>query len=78
MSAALIDGTMQLRGALDELERAWQESAEGWDDGVRQRFEAERLQPLRGDCLATFQAIQRLSDVLSAARRACLDKDRDA
>jgi hypothetical protein len=75
MSGSLLNGAAQLRGAMDLLEQAWQRSEVGWDDGVRRRFEAERMQPLRDSYADATHATQRLAEVLNAARRACSDAE---
>lgn len=76
-ASSLSDGAAQLRGALDVLERAWAATEGHWDDIVRERFESERLDPLRKQLSLTLDAIQQSADVFNAARRHCRDADRD-
>jgi hypothetical protein len=76
-ASSLSDGAAQLRAAIDVLERAWAATEDHWDDVVRDRFEAERLEPLRKQLSLTVDAIQQTGDVLNAARRHCRDADRD-
>ncbi|HUQ71956.1 MAG TPA: hypothetical protein VM165_20665 [Planctomycetaceae bacterium] len=75
--SSLSDGATQLRAALDVLERAWAATEDQWDDVVRERFEAERLEPLRKQLSFVLDAVQQTGDVLNAARRHCRDADRD-
>jgi hypothetical protein len=75
--SSLSDGAAQLRAAIDVLERAWSATEDHWGDVVRDRFEAERLEPLRKQLSLTMDAIQQTADVLNAARRQCRDADRD-
>jgi len=74
--SSLIDGASQLRNATENLQRAWAESQDGWDDVVRQRIAEGQMGPLFKQLDASFVAIQQLSDVLNAARRHCQDADR--
>jgi hypothetical protein len=76
MSGSLVNGAAQLREAAELLERAWAGSEEGWRDVVRERFEAERLDPLRKQWQLTQVAILQLADVLNHAKRAAADADR--
>uniref|UniRef100_A0A7C4LLZ4 Uncharacterized protein n=1 Tax=Schlesneria paludicola TaxID=360056 RepID=A0A7C4LLZ4_9PLAN len=73
---SLADGAAQLRNAAEHLWHAWEASQDGWDDVVRQRIEAERIEPLRKQLELAFAATQQLADVLNAARRHCRDADR--
>jgi hypothetical protein len=75
--SSLSDGAAQLRAALDVLERAWAATEDHWDDIVRERFETERLEPLRKQLSLTLDAIQQTTDVFNAARRHCRDADRE-
>jgi hypothetical protein len=75
--SSLSDGAAQLRAAIDLLERHWAATEDHWDDVVRARFEAERLDPLRKQLALTLDAIQQTADVLNSARRQCRDAERD-
>uniref|UniRef100_A0A7C2NUA4 Uncharacterized protein n=1 Tax=Schlesneria paludicola TaxID=360056 RepID=A0A7C2NUA4_9PLAN len=75
--SSLSDGAAQLRAAIDLLERSWAATEASWDDLVRERFEVERLNPLRRQLSLVLDAIQQTGDVLSTARRHCRDADRD-
>lgn len=75
--SSLSDGAAQLRAAIDLLERAWAATEDHWDDVVRERFEVERLEPLRKQLSLTLDAIQQTADVFNAAKRHCRDADRD-
>ena len=74
--SSLIDGASQLRNAVENLHRAWEESQDGWNDAVRSRIAEEPMEPLFKQLDASFVAIQQLSDVLNAARRHCQDAER--
>lgn len=76
MASSLVNGSAQLREAEEMLERAWAGSENGWNDIVRERFEAERLEPLRKLLEQSLVAIQQLGDVLNSARRHAADADR--
>ncbi len=74
--SSLVNGSAQLREASELFERAWIASESAWRDIVRQRFEEDRLEPLRKQLTQTQAAIQQLSDVLNAARRQAADAER--
>ncbi|MDX1968424.1 MAG: hypothetical protein SFV23_14705 [Planctomycetaceae bacterium] len=76
--SSLVNGSAQLREASELLERTWMASESAWRDVVRQRFEEDRLEPLRKQMMQTQAAIQQLSDVLNAARRHAADADRSS
>ena len=75
MSGSLVNGAAQLREAAELLERAWAGSERGWRDVVRERFETERLDPLRKQWQLTQVAILQLADVLNHAKRAAADAE---
>lgn len=75
--SSLSDGAAQLRGAIDVLERVWADAADHWDDVVRERFEKERLEPLRKQLSLALDAIQQSAEVFNQAKRHCRDADRD-
>jgi hypothetical protein len=75
--SSLSDGAAQLRAAIDLLERTWAETEDQWDDVVRERFEAERLEPLRRQLSIVLDAIQQSAEVFNNAKRHCRDADRD-
>jgi hypothetical protein len=74
--SSLVNGAAQLREAAELLARAWSGSEGAWNDIVRERFETERLDPLRKQLGMTQTAIQQLADVLNRAVRAASDADR--
>ncbi len=75
-TSSLADGAVQLREAQELLERVWAQSESGWRDVVRERFEEERLEPLRKQLAQVHQVIQQFGDVLNTARRSVVDADR--
>lgn len=73
---ALVDGAGQLRHAQELLRQAWDLSKDGWNDGVRQNFEEERIQPLLDQLRGALDATQQFSEVLRNAVRHAADADR--
>lgn len=74
----LVDGAAQLAEATELLERVWAASESQWRDTVRERFEEERLNPLRKNLASTRVAIQQLAEVLTKACRQAADADRSS
>lgn len=73
---ALVDGSGQLRHAMELLRQAWDLSQDGWDDAVRQTFEEERMLPLFDQLRKALDATQQFSEVLRHAVRHAADAER--
>lgn len=73
---SLIDGAGQLKEAYDQLDAAWAQAREQWQDGVSRNLEEEYLEPLLTQVRITLDAIARMNGVLVTACRQCEDRDR--
>lgn len=65
----LYTGSGRIRNATEELLRAWDESAEVWDDAVRERFFEERVEPILPIAKNALDAVGRMQTLLSEAQR---------
>ena len=59
------DGDQQLR----QLDDAWGQAAEHWQDGTARQFGTARLTPLLQESRLYLQALRALMDTLEAAER---------
>ena len=60
-----------LRDALEELQVAWQQTAEQWDDPVSQRFCETHLEPLGPAVKKTLEEVARMQYLLDQVFRDC-------
>jgi hypothetical protein len=67
----LSTGWTELNSALKDLRLHWQAAQVHWNDVVSQDFEANHLNPLEMQTLATLRAMERLIPVLSKVRQDC-------
>ena len=61
----------QLRDAFDELQIAWREVNEEWDDQVSRRFCERHLEPIAPVMKKTLDAIGHMSQIHHQIRRDC-------
>ena len=64
-------GAAQLRDAMDELQIAWQQTAETWHDGVSQKFCQTHLEPVGPAMKQTLDAVLRMQQLLNQIQRDC-------
>lgn len=72
---SLSAGHAKLRDALKQLRLAMLRAQSDWDDRVRREFEEEHIRPLDTHVLSAMNALGRLSDAVSKARRECRGED---
>ena len=70
-AADLHTGAAQIRDAMKDLQIAWQETAEQWNDGVSRRFCEQYLEPLGPSVKLSLDALQRLMAVADQMQREC-------
>ncbi|QEG32984.1 hypothetical protein Pr1d_02450 [Bythopirellula goksoeyrii] len=61
----------QIRRAMEDLQRAWQEVSESWNDGVSQKFCEQHLEPLIPVVKQTLDSISRMQQLTSKMQREC-------
>ena len=61
----------QLRGAMQDLMRAWSETRMYWNDANAENIEENHLNPIARDMETAFRAIHELNSKLMAAQREC-------
>ncbi len=67
-----VSSTMgQMRGAMDDLMRAWSETRLYWSDANAENLEENHLNPIARDMEAAFRAIHELNSKLMSAQREC-------
>ena len=69
--ADLTTPSANLREAYEQLEIAWRNLHELWNDPTSQAFEDQYIAPVRPRVKATLDAAARLSTVLDDAQRKC-------
>lgn len=70
-SGNLSGGFAKLQGAVDDLQRAWVDIKDHWDDDQSRNFEETQLIPISQSVKAALEATTQLNDVLAQARRDC-------
>ena len=64
--------TARLLDSMQQLEQAWMETKEHWNDGVAQKVEDDYLVPLHGQIRAMKDTVEKLSSMMAKAERACM------
>lgn len=64
-------GAATLRDAMKDLQIAWQEAHEHWNDGVSRAFEHNHLEPMVPVVKLTLDSMQRMLHLAEEMRRAC-------
>ncbi|MCA9232708.1 MAG: hypothetical protein KDA57_18810 [Planctomycetales bacterium] len=59
----------QLRSAMEDLQIAWQETSEFWQDGVSQKFCETHLQPLGPVLKRSLDAVGQMQSLVNQMRR---------
>jgi hypothetical protein len=60
-----------IRDAFDQLQIAWQEASEHWNDEVSRKFCENHLEPLGPVVKLSLDAISRMTQVVSGMHRDC-------
>ncbi|MCG8450985.1 MAG: hypothetical protein MI725_15565 [Pirellulales bacterium] len=60
-----------LRDAMDDLQIAWQETSDSWQDEVSQKFCENHLEPLGPTLKLTHDAVGRMQQLLNQMQREC-------
>jgi hypothetical protein len=71
-NADFISPAERLTDSLKKLELVWMETREEWADSVSQKVEDEYLVPLHGQVRAMLDTVEKLSNVMTKAERACM------
>lgn len=71
-NADFISPSARLLDSMSQLESAWMETREHWNDSVAQRVEDDYLVPLHAEIRSMKDTIEKLSSVMSKAERACM------
>ncbi|WP_437186426.1 hypothetical protein SH668x_003577 [Planctomicrobium sp. SH668] len=61
----------RIQDALEELQIAWQNTREHWNDQQAIQFEQTVLKPLAEQLVITIPAINKISQTFGAAEREC-------
>ena len=69
--ADLSTGASQLRDALEQLQLAWSDTKEHWQDANSLHLEEHHLKPLAVALAASHPVILHLASVLAQAERDC-------
>ena len=56
---------------MEDLQFAWQEVGESWQDGVSRQFSEQQLEPLIPVVKRTLDAISRMQDLTKKMQRDC-------
>ena len=60
-----------LRDAINELQIAWQEASESWNDQVSQNFCETHLEPIGPAMKLSLDAISRMQQILNTMQKEC-------
>jgi hypothetical protein len=69
----LMTSASRIRHALENLEAAWQQSADQWDDVVSQKFAERNLEPMIPKLKMALDAISRMHGLMTEVQRDCED-----
>ena len=61
----------RIRHAFENLEAAWQQSSDAWDDPVSRRFGEQQLEPMIPKVKIALDAISRMHQLLTEVQRDC-------
>lgn len=61
----------QIRRAMEDLQRAWQEVSQSWNDSVSQQFCEQHLEPLIPVTKRTLDATARMQNLTNKMQREC-------
>lgn len=66
----------KLQGALDNLQRAWQEAEQHWEDATSDNLERKHLEPLLKQLKEIIESTVPLSEGMGQMARACSPQSR--
>jgi hypothetical protein len=61
----------RIRHAFENLEVAWQQATDSWDDAVSKRFGEQQLEPMIPKVKIALDAIGRMHQLLTEVQRDC-------
>ena len=61
----------QLRRAYEDLQTAWQETTDQWNDSISQKFCTDHLEPLAPVMKLTMDALGRMQHMASQIQKEC-------
>ena len=67
-----ISPAARLEDALKQLEAAWMETREHWDDSISQKVQDEFLMPVHGQIRTMMDAVSKMSLKMRKAEQDCL------
>ncbi len=67
----LATGSSRIRNALENLEIAWNEVSDQWNDAVSRRFREQHLDPMVPDVKLALDAISRVALLMDEVERDC-------
>ena len=67
----LYTSATQIRDAFDDLQKAWQDAAEVWNDGVSRAFCENHLEPLGPVVKLALDSMSRMSQLVRDMQRDC-------
>ena len=67
----LATGAGRIRHALKNLETAWHEASDEWNDAVSHRFRQQHLDPMIPDIKLALDAISRMDLLMDEVQRDC-------
>ncbi len=72
--ADFVSPAARLEDAMNRLEHAWQQTKEHWSDPVSRTIEEDYLVPLHNRVALMLDAVNKISEVMGRAERACSHK----
>ncbi|HEX6960587.1 MAG TPA: hypothetical protein VF175_01875 [Lacipirellula sp.] len=69
--ADMYSSAAHVRDAFDELQKAWQEASENWNDGVSRSFCKNHLEPLGPVLKLALDSVGRMSHMVDHMHRDC-------
>jgi hypothetical protein len=69
--ADLHTSAAQIRDAFDDLQAAWLEASEGWNDGVSRAFCQNHLEPLGPTVKLALDSMQRMGVTVAQMHNEC-------
>jgi len=67
----LRSSSARIREALDQLNVAWSQTTQKWNDAACHRFEQQHLEPIGPQVRAALDAISHIDQILQRADREC-------
>ena len=67
----LATGAARIRHALENVETAWSENADAWNDAVSRRFREQHLDPMIPRLKLALDAISRMGLLMDEVERDC-------